>query len=202
LAILLATSLLWARPQTVNVAGHYWRQEIRIDRFGPVSESAWCGLLPPDAYEVISRSEVRAHPRIPDGRDCRIRPIDHDDGVYVERTECQPRDFSEPIHDLRCDYRIDRWTPSRTVVAEGHDLSPGWPETGLISARACRGCEREGGRSGLYELILTDGDHIEYRCPLPLNRWLVARTGSRWRLAVGALDGLPHCDTLEPADFD
>jgi hypothetical protein len=199
LIIVLICSLFWTRHNIVTVTGHYWRQEISIERFGPVLASMWCNQLPPGAYGVMSRSEIRSDHRVPDRQDCHIHRVDRGDGSYREKTECQSRYWSEPVYDLRCDYRIDRWRPSRTVTTEGFSTAPRWPETGLISNRACLGCEREGERSGRYELLLQASGQREFRCALPEVRWRELPEGSRWRLAVGALDDRPRCDSLAPA---
>lgn len=195
-AVVLAR-LFWTRDESVRVTDHYWRQEIGIERYGTVHESAWCSHLPPGAYGVISRSEVRSYRQVPDGQDCRVRRVDRGDGTYRESTECQPRYTSEPVYDLRCDYRIDRWLPSRSVVAEGHDQSPRWPETGIISARACLGCEREGARTSVLDLVLAAPDDVVYRCPVPPDLWRRARDGSRWQLTVGVIDGQARCGSLQ-----
>jgi len=154
--------------------------------------------LPPGAYGVMSRSEVRSYRQVPAGQDCQVRRVDRGDGTYRESRECRPRYNSEPLYDLHCDYRIDRWSPVRSVVAEGHDLNPRWPATGLISARACRGCEREGPRSGRYELIFQGGPET-YRCPVSQELWRKAEDGSRWRLDIGVIDKQPRCGSLKPA---
>lgn len=203
LLILLAAgtlvALFWTREEAVRLTDHYWRREIGIERFGTVHQSAWCSHLPPGAYGVVSRSEVRSYRQTPAGQDCRVRRVDRGDGTYRESMECQPRYTSEPVYDLRCDYRIDRWLPSRSAVAEGHDQNPHWPETGIISTRTCLGCEREGARTSEYELVFEGSGQRSYRCPVPPTLWRQAREGSQWRLAVGVLDGQPRCGKLRSA---
>lgn len=199
LALLALAALFWTRQETVRLTEHYWRQEILIERFASVAETTWCDHLPPGAYAVISRTEVRSYRQVPDGQDCRVRRMDRGDGSYQEFTECQPRYRSEPIYDRRCDYRIDRWRPERSAVAEGYDLSPRWPETGIISARACLGCEREGPRSSRHELVLAGRGQDTYRCPVDQALWRRARVGSSWRLPVGVIDGRPRCGSLQAA---
>jgi hypothetical protein len=194
--------LFWTRDETVEVAGHTWRQAIQIERYGPVDESAWCDQVPGGAYGVSRHAEVRSHRQVPDGRECQMRRVDRGDGTFTEREECRPKYRSEPVYDQRCEYRIDRWRPERTAVAEGRDLSPRWPETGVSNnGRPCLGCEREGPRDARYELLLKgQGTGREYRCALPLERWRAAGVETRWTLKVGAVDRQPRCDSLRPAD--
>lgn len=198
--ILVIAALLRTQDETAVVTGHEWRQEIQIERFGPVPGSAWCDQLPAGAYGISSRPEVRTYRQVPDGQSCQVRRVDRGDGTFAEREECQPRYRSEPVYDQRCDYRVDRWTPARSAVAEGRDLTPRWPATGVTGNRACLGCEREGARRADYQLRLKGTQSgKEYRCSLPQERWRGAAEGSRWNLKVGAVDGRPRCDTLKPA---
>lgn len=196
---LIVVGLFWTKAETVTLTGHHWRQAIQIERYGPVAESAWCDQMPFGAYGVSQHPEVRSYRQVPDGQDCQMRRIDRGDGTFTEREECQTRYRSEPIYDQHCDYRIDRWTPSRSAVAEGKDLNPRWPATGITAPRQCVGCEREGPRSADYEWLLQGADGKPYRCSLPLERWRAAADGSRWRLDVGAVDGRPRCGSLKPA---
>lgn len=193
-------SLFWTRDETVQVTGHYWRQEIRIERYGPVSDSAWCDQVPSGAYGLSSHPEVRSHRQVPDGESCQTRRIDRGDGTFVEHEECRPRYRSEPVYDQRCDFRIDRWTPAGSAVAEGNDPNPRWPVTGITDARACPGCRREAARVADYQLLLRDAGGRNYRCSLPRDAWRGAGVGSRWNLEVGAVDKQPRCRTLSPAN--
>lgn len=196
---LVLALLFWTRQETVVVSGHYWRQAIQIERYGPVAESAWCDSMPFAAYGVARHSEIRSYQQIPDGQDCQMRRVDRGDGTFTEHQECRPKYRSEPVYDQRCDYRIDRWSWSREASAEGHDLAPRWPSTGLAAARPCLGCEREGGRESRFEVLLR-GQGREYRCGLAQEAWRGMRDGSRWTLKVGAVDKQPRCDSLKPVD--
>ena len=192
--------LLWTRTQTVRVADYHWRQVIHIERFGPVTETAWCHQLVPGAQSVTHRSETGAYRWLPDAEDCRVqRKTGVRDSTQAIR-QCQSRLWTEPAYELRCDYLLDRWKPYRTIVAEGYSLEPDWPESGMISDLPCSGCERERSRNGLYELILaTEGpEQGLFHCPLPLARWLEVHPGSLWRLDIGMMDGQPRCSTLAP----
>jgi hypothetical protein len=193
--------LFWTKQEAVVATGHYWRQTIQIERFGPVAESAWCEAVPLGAYGVSRHPEIRSYQQVPDGQECQMRRVDRGDGTFTEQRECQPKYRSEPVYDQRCDYRIDRWSPSRTAVAEGHDLAPRWPQTGIAGGgRQCQGCEREGQRGADYELLLKDqASGREYRCGLPLERWRGIAERSRWTLEVGAVDKQPRCGSLRPA---
>ena len=198
-AILLLPLLLWTQPHTVRLAEHHWRQEIHIDRFGPTVETSWCHQLAPGAHEVILRSEMNAYRPVPDAEDCHLLSKTVNQGSVSTTRECQSRFWTEPAYEMRCDFQLDRWKPYRTVVAEGYSLEPDWPESGMIGAVPCSGCEREAARDGYYELILSAGGNTTFRCPLPLERWLETHTGSLWQLDVGMMDGRPRCDTLTPA---
>lgn len=198
---IIAGLLLWTKQESVVVTGHYWRQAIQIERYGPVSDSAWCDEMPGAAYGVSRHQEIRSHRQVPDGQECHVRRMDRGDGTFTEQQECQPKYRSEPVYDQRCDYRIDRWSPSREASAEGHDLAPRWPQTGVAgNGRQCLGCEREGPRSADYDIVLKgEASGKEYRCGLPLERWRGIAEKSRWTLNVGAVDKQPRCGSLKPA---
>lgn len=188
----LAVFLFWTRTETVTVSGHYWRQAIQIERYGPVSESAWCEQVPGAAYAVSRHSEIRSYRQVADGQECQVRRIDHGDGTFSEKEECHPKYRSEPVYDQRCDYRIDRWQPSRMATAEGYDLAPRWPSTGIGNG------EREGPRETDYEVLLKAASGQDYRCDLPLERWRDIQNGSRWSVKIGVVGGRVHCDSLQP----
>lgn len=190
---------LWTRTQTVRVTEHHWRQEIRIDRFGPVATASWCHQLAPGALGVIRRAETGVYRWLPDAEDCHGLNRPAAPGATQLIRDCRGRLWTEPAYEMRCDYQFDRWMPYRTVVAEGYSLQPDWPESGMISAQPCTGCERESTRSGQYELILSvENQKGLLHCPLPLERWLKVHPGSLWRLDIGMMDGQPRCSSLAP----
>lgn len=200
LVLALVALFSWSRVETVTVTGHYWRQTIQVERFGPVRESTWCSAMPVGAYGVSSYSDVRGYRQVPAGQECFVRRVDRGNGTYAERQECRPRYHDEPVYDQRCDYSIDRWTPSRTAAADGSDLNPRWPATGVTGGITCRGCEREGARASVYQVIFRGGAKgDEYRCEFNQDRWRTIREGSSWSLPVGVVGGDARCDGLKPA---
>ncbi|NJK45056.1 MAG: hypothetical protein HC933_12905 [Pleurocapsa sp. SU_196_0] len=98
---------VWAysltRDEVVTVSGHAWQREIKIERFQPVSGSAWCDSLPFGAYNVSSFSAVRDYRQIPDGQTCRTIRSDNGDGTfrhtYVGTTDT---DYTGPLDDPQC----------------------------------------------------------------------------------------------------
>jgi rubrerythrin len=189
------------RQSTAIVTGHRWERTIAVEQFSSVRDSAWDEQVPPDAYNLTCRQEQRSTRRVQDGEDCQIRRIDNGDGTFSERRECVPTYREEPVYDQRCSYTVDRWVESREARAEGASLasSPAWPNPNLQSCTTTRlGCEREGGRSERYILILRS-DNNTYECGVSQQMWETARVESSWTLDVGVVTGQPDCASLQPA---
>ncbi len=196
---LLVTALCWQRPARAEVSGHSWERSVAIEALGPVRQSAWCDEMPRDASSVSRRRDVRRTEKIPAGEDCVTRRRDQGDGTFRENRECTPRYRERSIYDDRCDFTVDRWTAARTASASGRGLSPApaWPVTAVRSG-TCRGCEREGARKETYRVDLRTAEGRAFSCTFPEDRWRTMAVGSRWRLTVYAVTGLPSCASLLP----
>ena len=198
----IGVALFWTQESTVYVTGHSWEREIRIEQYGPQSESAWCDSMPAGAYSISRRREVHHYNQVPDGEECDTRRVDQGDGTFREERVCRTVYRDEPVYADRCYYTIDRWSYERSARASGDSVedTPYWPATNLACEGVARiGCEREAGRSEDYYLHFqqTDGD-ATYRCPVAQDVWASAQIESRWTLAVSVVGGQPRCNTLEP----
>jgi hypothetical protein len=193
-------ALFWKQDASVYVTGHSWERTIQIEQFGPQPDSAWCDSMPGGAYSISRRTEQRSSRQVPDGEDCRTVRTDQGDGTFTERRECTPRYRSEPIYDDRCYFTINRWSLGREARASGDSVSdtPMWPDTNIQNTGTCIGCEREGGRSETYRVMLRAGE-ANYVCTVPLERWQAMPIESTWRVDVGVISGQPDCNSIEPA---
>jgi membrane protease subunit (stomatin/prohibitin family) len=199
--VLALVFFLWKSEGALEVAGHSWKREIHIERFGPVDDSSWCDQMPSGARQVRRAREVRSHRKVPDGQDCRTRRVDRGDGTYVERQECTPRYRSEPVHDDKCYYQIERWSHARTERASGESAQPEphWPKVELGRTGNCVGCEREGKRSEEYVVRFVESSSGESaRCEFDQKRWASFRAGSRWTGQLSMLGGVLDCSSLKP----
>jgi len=199
IAAVIGGLFFWTQDVSVSVAGHRWEREIKIEAYGPQSDSAWCDQMPASAYDVSRSREVRDHRRVPDGETCSSRRVDQGDGTYRTEQVCETKYREEPIYDDRCRYTVDRWDYARSVNVAGTDRDPHWPEFSLNGAgRSCHGCEREGDRVDRYILALS-GEGETFDCSVDEALWQQAAPRSRWVMEVGAVMGEARCGSLEPA---
>lgn len=193
-------TIFWRQDESAYVVGHSWEREIHIEEFTAVSDSAWCDAMPMGAYRVTRREEQRSSRQVQDGEECSMRRVDQGDGTFREQRECRPVYRSEPVYDDRCYFTIDRWVPSREVVANGQSLTDGpyWPQMQLREGGECLGCEREAGQTERYVVELRAGDKT-YTCAVDERQWQSMAVESAWTFSVGVISGQPDCDSLAPA---
>jgi hypothetical protein len=196
---LVLVMVLWKKESALEVKGHDWQREIAIERFGPVSDSAWCDQMPSGARNVSRSREVRSHDKVQDGEDCNTRKIDNGDGTYREKRECTPRYKEEPVYAEKCRYQIERWHAARSEKSAGTSLSPApsWPSVKLAREGSSIGSEREGKRSESYTVRFVDtSTHDEMTCTLEERRWAAMAPGSHWTGNVSVVGGVLDCDSL------
>jgi hypothetical protein len=190
--------LVWKKDQTLVVAGHSWRRTVNIERFAPVTQSAWCDELPSGASDVTRRREQRGSKRVADGEDCQTRKKDRGDGTFAEERECTARFKEEPVFDQKCAFSIVKWSAVRQEVAQARGLAaPRWP-TVTLARPGCSGvgCEREGARSEQYTVLFRDAKGQEYRCDLDEKAWSGYVGGRRYAGKLHALTGSLDCGSL------
>jgi hypothetical protein len=194
----IAWLLTWSKPSKLQVAGHEWRREIAIERFGPIQESAWCDSVPFGAQVTHRAREVRGHRQVEDGQECSTRKVDLGNGGFSEERDCHPHYRSEPIYDQRCTYLVDRWQRERSAVAQGASLrdAPKWPAVRLARTGQCVGCEREGARSETYTVILKDPKGKTHRCDFDQSRWQGFDDGEQLEGKLGVVTGVVSCGSL------
>ena len=186
---------------TATVSGKNWQREIQIEKFGPVSDTAWCDSLPGDAYAVSQSREQRSTRRVEDGQVCHDERIDKGDGTFVKRRECTPRYREEPVYDNRCRYQVNRWRSYRTVQAGPQTAAaPVWPALGNIGnanslVGNTMGAERSGARSESYVLSLQAGGKI-FTCNVSESVWTKYEQGSTAPLKV-RMTGGADCGSLK-----
>ncbi|HEU4539263.1 MAG TPA: hypothetical protein VFS00_34315 [Polyangiaceae bacterium] len=191
--------VFWKKDSSFEVVSRAWERTVAVERLGPVSESAWCKEMPPDAQGVRRTREQRSTNKVPNGEDCATRKVDNGDGTFREKRECKPRYKEEPVYDERCSYTVNRWAVARTERSAGGEApAPAWPEVRLGRAGECVGCERAGARKETYTVKLAgEGGKVD-ECTFDAARWSAMRPKSRWKGEVRALTGGLVCDSLAP----
>ena len=208
LAVMALVAMFFITKNTaVSVSQKTWQREIQIERFAPVSESAWCDAVPADAYSVTQSREQRSTKKIPDGQDCQETRVDKGDGTFVKRQECTPRYREEPVYDSRCHFQINRWRVHRAVKSGSEtSLAPVWPSlgqlthgklgtNGALGSMGTIGAEREGARREVYELTLTSGGK-SWSCKVSESIWTKTQQGSTTQVKVRMIGG-PDCSTIQ-----
>ena len=205
--VIVSLGILFTRTsETIaSVSGRTWQREIQIEKFGAVSESAWCDSLPADAYAVTQSREQRSTRRVEDGQVCRDERIDKGDGTFVKHRECTPRYREQPVFDNRCRFQLNRWRSYRSVKA-GSEMaaSPMWPSMGPINTpgfgpgsgmRSDLGAEREGARRENYVLSLQSGGKT-WTCEVPYPVWTKYQDGANVPIQVRMTGGV-DCSSLK-----
>ena len=197
--VLAGVFIFWTKEVSVIATGHAWERSIKIEDYAARSKSAWCDSMPRDAYSVSRTKKVRSHKQVPDGQECSTRRIDQGDGTYREQQECRTKYREEPVYDMYCNYRVDRWEYHRSVTDQGTNKQARWPQYRLSCTGQRKGCERESGRSSDYILLLENSkSHEQYKCSVDEKLWQQSQINSRWKLDVSAITGGARCSSLAP----
>jgi hypothetical protein len=201
--ILIFAGGIWAfsltRNETVTVAGATWQRSIQVQRFQPVSSSAWCDSMPIGAYNVSSFQAQRSTRSVPDGQTCQIVRRDRGDGTFSQSRECSTRYRQEPIYDRRCNFLINTWVNTRLAMTNGSGQTPApfWPTNFLTNPGVCLGCEREGGRAQQLQLVIRRARGQDVTCTVPEDVWRRSTVGATLSVKVGRIVGDVRCDSVQ-----
>ena len=197
---LIVVMVVWTKPAGLEVAGHEWKREIDVERFGPVEETDWCDSVPSGAVVKGRSRAVRSHEQIQKGEKCSNRKTDNGDGTFSESRECEPVYEDKPVYDSECRYTINKWSKQRTLTAAGAALAdePKWPEVALAQKGDCLGCEREGKRNQSYTVRFVEPKTKEQSsCTFEQGKWQTFKPGSKWIGEVGVIGGILNCSSLK-----
>lgn len=194
-----ALDYFWRKDVTLQLTSAEWKREIKIEQLQALHDSAWCDVMPGDAYRVSNHSEIRSYRKIPNGESCTTERVDQGDGTFTTRQHCVPKYREEPVYDRKCYFTVNRWHYKRSLTATGTDRQPHDPQATLVNPGSCLGCERESQRIAGYVLNFTAPDsHQPYRCETSEALWRQATPQSQWTMEIGAMSGNIHCNTLKP----
>ena len=130
--------IFWAftrqESSTGIVTDVHWKRAIIVEEFGPVTKEGWLEDIPSSA-EILSCEKQFHHEQdtavAGAEKVCGTEYIVDDGTGYGEVV----RDCVYRVYQDFCDYEIDDWRMGDTVVLEGSDLTPVWPDPGLNSAQ-------------------------------------------------------------------
>ena len=190
LGMILFSAMGSRRTETVaTVESVQWQRTVAILGLRPVTASTWQDEAPSGADIATCEARVRytqAEPAANAEKVCGTPYVlDQGSGFGKVVQDCQYN-----VYDQWCEYQSLTWTIINTVVAEGADLSPAWPQT--LAAQD----EREGERSERYSVLFSDdGQQITYT-PDNADEFAQFAPGSRWSLTV---NGFGDITDLQPA---
>jgi ribosomal protein L40E len=191
--------LVWKKERAFVVASHSWQRSIRVERLGPVPQSAWCSELPASARDVTRHRERHGSKQVPDGEDCRVHKQDRGDGTFKEERVCTPKLKDEPVFDEKCDFTLVKWATLREETTRGSTANPppSWP-VALLGRGGCAepGCERQGARSESYTVTFKDQHGESYRCDFAEPVWSRFSEGEHYTGQLRALVGSLDCASL------
>jgi hypothetical protein len=126
---------------------------------------------------------------------------DNGDGTYSQRRECRTKYRQEPIYDRQCSYAVNTWVTARTAKTSGVSRLPDpfWPTNFLQQPGSCLGCEREGGRSEVYQLQLRrpNPKNPDFICKVPQDVWARVAENAALDVKVGQVAGDARCETMK-----
>ncbi len=175
----------------LTVTGHHWTRTVAVEVQKPVTEQAWEGEVPAGARILGTSNEVHHVDHIQTGSRSRSRTVTERVQTGTERVKTGHRDLGNgyfkdifedrpvyqnkshqetyqdpvyrdrPVYRKRSRYEIEKWVADREAKAEGSDLSPAWPATGLSSK------QREAARQEVYDVLFKDsgGKPAHYKAP-------------------------------------
>jgi ribosomal protein L40E len=186
--LIFAFSPKGSKNATVNSVT--WSRSMNIEEIGPVEKSDWRDNIPSDAQ--IGSCESREHhtqdfPASNSVEECgEPYTVDRGNGVAEVVQDCEYH-----VYQDYCNYTVEDWKIVETMVAEGKDLQPKWPDPILKSG------QRIGSQSEEYTIIFRDEDGLFEYSAKDLSEFQNMPIGSEWKITKNRLGGIVE---IEPAN--
>ncbi len=164
---------------TGTVSGVSWQHSIQMQGYQSVAESDWLDQIPQGAspYNCEQRYRYSSEKPVANSREVCGEPYTVDTGTGIGRVQ---QDCHYEVYDDYCSYNTMAWVPVETLVENGTDLSPYWPEVTTSSTL------RIGEQKESYT-IQFDADGSTYSITTTdLELFQQALPNSRWTLEVNA----------------
>ena len=190
LFVFLILPALRTEETTGRVEGVHWTRTIVIEALQPVTHEGWYDDVPSEAILGDCRQEYHHSESeyVPNSEEVCGTPytLDTGSGVGEVVQDCEYRVFAD-----WCRYTLDEWTAIETLVLEGDDYNPAWPQTMLAAE------EREGARGEEYEVTFVADDKVYDYAPGEATTFMQFDIDSEWLLEV---DGFGNVRSVAPAD--
>lgn len=195
--VALIASFFISHTVEVKIDSHVWERTVKIESYKGRSQTSWCDAMPYDAYIVIHKQEVRSTEKIADGETCEMARVDKGNGTFKKERRCKTKYKDKPIYGDKCYYRVNRWGHERDIrAAGGLKDQVAWPVV-TIRAGGCLGCEREAGRSEVYNVHMSEIGKADkkHSCAYPEPQWRSIPDGATKKIKVRTIGGA-KCETL------
>ena len=192
----------------MTVTGFEWQQSIQVEEMRTVEEEGWS--IPSGGTMVTSFQAVHHYDQILDHYETRTRTEQRSVGSeeyvcgkkdlgngYFEDEYCtrtiyedyqveyeQPIYRDKPVYRIKYRYAIDRWFVINAIVTQDKNHIPKWGNTVNIQTNASL---REGGRTGIYTLIVADDKKEIHKQEIPLSWWQKLAVGDKVKAKRGKL---------------
>ena len=172
-----------------TVTGVNWQRTLPILGLVPVTRETWEDEIPSDSQAEQCSDRVRSvqDSPAPNARKVCGTPyvVDQGSGVGEVVQDCQYE-----VYDAWCSYVTTEWSVVNTLVAQGNDLQPTWPDSRLGTD------QRLGDGQETYVVVFNvDDGQIRYRVPSE-QAFRQFEPGTRWRITV---NGFGDVTGVEPA---
>jgi len=163
-----------------------WKRTIAIEALSPVTRQTWRDEVPANA--PLGQCTRKVHHTQPDpapgAKEVCGTPytVDQGSGYGKVVQQCVYEVYAD-----WCEYQATEWRVINTLVAQGTDLNPVWPETRLVNN------QRAGGRQETYQVNFMANDKTYSFTPPNSNEFVRFQPGSRWKLKIntfGAITGV------------
>lgn len=167
-----------------------WRRAIAIEALSPVTRQTWRDEVP--ATAPLGQCTRKVHHTQPDpapgAKEVCGTPytVDQGSGYGKVVQQCVYEVYAD-----WCEYQTTEWRIINTLVAQGANNNPVWPELRLVDS------QRAGGRQETYQVNFMANDKTYSFTPPTSDEFSRFQPDSRWKLKIntfGAITG------VEPAD--
>jgi len=164
-----------------------WEQNIAVEELGPVAYEGWYGEIPSgvqigscaEKYRYTSSESVPGAKKV-----CGTAYVKDEGQGYGKMLQ----DCEYEVYDDWCEYTVNEWRVIRSEKAFGNNPLPYWPEITLGAG------QREGKRSGAYEVIFLSNDKAYTYSINDLNTFKEYEPGSKWKLSISKLGAVTSVD--------
>lgn len=169
---------------TGTVQDVQWQRSVSIEALGPVTYQAWLDQVPTDAELGACQDELRNVQSQPAQGAVEVcgTPYTVDSGSgYGEVVQ----DCEYHLYDDYCDYTVIEWGVVDTVMINGGDYNPQWPEPVLDEDQ--RLGEQ---RTEEYVIVFATGDQTYSFTTSDFELFQQAQPGTIWTLNINSLGGV------------